>query len=353
LSHDARYNEISNSRAPHGHREPAKADAPPFGVSVLLPVFFKEHSDEQLHLLRRAIHSIAIQRFPSAYEVLLIDDGSWRPVANVIPELPGGLPLRVIRLEVNTGIAGALNRGLAEAKYPFIARLDYDDCWLATKIEKQLDLFARDPDLTIVGTGMILVTLMDELIETHIRPSSWEWCLQFIAAGGSPFPHSSVVARRDIYQALGGYPADRRFIHCEDYALWADWLRFFKPAMLEESLLRYTVSPYSVSVAARQQQIEGSLRVRERLAGVDYSRIPLALHELARVSHRTLIESGLLAFRMWRVGAAIALPSAAAEPLAQILPDREVQIEGPRFGGALLKRMFGRHGAPLMRAVLR
>ena len=141
------------------------------------------------------------------------------------------------------------------------------------RLKKQLDLFARDPDLTIVGTGMILVTLMDELIETHIRPSSWEWCLQFVAAGGSPFPHSSVVARRDIYQALGGYPADRRFIHCEDYALWADWLRFFKPAMLEE-FLRYTVSPYSVSVAARQQQIEGSLRVRERLAGINYTQFP-------------------------------------------------------------------------------
>jgi glycosyltransferase involved in cell wall biosynthesis len=302
-----------------------------WGVTVLLPVFFRHLDAERIRLLRDALRSIHVQRFPSHYEILVIDDGNSSPIAELLPLLKGEtMATRFVRLPHNTGIANALNRGLAEARYPFIARLDQDDRWLETKIEKQLALFVDDPDLTITGTGMALVTPEDEAIETHVRPSSWEWALNFLTAGGSPLPHGSVLARRDIYRLLGGYPIDPICEYCEDYALWADWLRFFKPGMVEEVLYHYTVSPHSVSVAYREQQIRGTQLAQARLRNVIPGRVPEALAELARLVGCTLLEAGTLAFKMWRFGVSVRLLPSAAIPLTMIMPDREVNVSSGR-----------------------
>jgi hypothetical protein len=303
----------------------------PHAVTVVLPVFFPEADGERVRLLRAALESVHVQRFPSAYEVLVVDDGSPRPVVELAPRLGNETKaVRFVRLPHNTSIANALNRGLAEARYPFIARLDADDRWVETKIEKQLALFAADPDLTIAGTGMTLVTPSGEPIETHVRPGAWAWALDFLAAGGSPFPHGSVLARRDVYRLLGGYPLDPAVRRCEDYALWADWVRFFKPGMVEEALYHYTVSPDSISVAHREEQIRGTQLVQARLEGLIPARVPDALAELAGIVGCTLREAGTLAFKMWRFGAIVRLPPSAAGPLAALMPDREVRIQrGP------------------------
>jgi hypothetical protein len=320
----------------------APAEPPdPLAVTVVLPVFFRAIDDERIRLLRAALESVHAQRFPSAYEVLVVDDGNPRPIAELAPRLGSGTKaVRFVRLPHNTGIANALNRGLAEARHPFIARLDQDDRWLEGKIEKQLALFAADPDLTIAGTGMTLVTPSDEPIETHVRPGSWAWALDFLAAGGSPFPHGSVLARRDVYRLLGGYPLDSACRYCEDYALWADWVRFFKPGMVEEALYRYTVSPHSVSVSHREQQIRGTQIVQARLQALVPARIPEALVELARIVGCTLFEAGTLAFKMWRFGTIVRLPPSAMAPLAALMPDREIrvcdEIEGTREAAAVV-----------------
>ncbi|HEX8168857.1 MAG TPA: glycosyltransferase [Beijerinckiaceae bacterium] len=315
----------------------------PPGVTVLLPVFFRDADADRVRLLRDALESVHVQRFPAAYEILVVDDGSPSPIEALAPRLGHeAKAVRFIRLQHNCGIAAALNRGLAEARYPFIARLDHDDRWLETKIEKQLALFAGDPDLTIAGTGMTVVTPLDEPIETHVRPGSWAWALDFLAAGGSPLPHGSVLARRDIYRLLGGYPLDGAYRYCEDYALWADWLRFFKPGMVEEALYRYTVSPGSVSVAHREQQIRASILVRQRFDSLAAARIPEALDELSAAMGCTLLEAGFLAFKMWRFGAVVRLPASAVGPLETIMPDRRIrtgaEAEGPRDVATVLER---------------
>ena len=301
---------------------PAEPPLDPLGVTVVLPVFWPQVDEERVRLLRDALDSVREQRFPGAFEVLVVDDGSPRPVEAQAPRLGGAV--RFVRQAHNGGVARALNRGLAEARHPFIARLDADDRWLPGKIEKQLALFAADPDLTIAGTGMVLTTPEGEATETHVRPGDWAWALEFLAAGGSPFPHGSVVARREVYRLLGGYPQEPALRYCEDYALWADWVRFFKPGMVEEVLYRYTVSPHSVSVAHREEQIRGTQGVQRRLAGLVPARVPEALEELSGIVGCTLFEAGLLAFRMWRFGTVVRLPASAAGPLGAVMPDRRI-----------------------------
>ena len=218
------------------------------GVSVLLPVFLRQAAARDIFWLRRALESVHDQAYPGKVEVLIVDDGSAMPVEGFAAELgAAGSRVRWIRHHRNRGLVHALNSGLRHASHPLIARMDADDEWLPGKIVKQLKLFADDPDLTIAGTGMERVTPSGEAVDQHVRPADWKLLLRFMFDVGCPFPHGSVVARTAIYRLLGGYPHDAALAHCEDFALWGTWLRFFKPAMLEEVFYRYTMGEGSVS----------------------------------------------------------------------------------------------------------
>lgn len=320
---------------------------PELGVTVVLPVFLRDADPANLQLLKRALESVADQNFPGPYEILLVDD-SATPIEQLAPGLGQKNPdaqIRFVRPDRNGGLVHALNRGLAESRHPFIARLDADDRWLPTKIEKQFELFARDPDLTITATGMTLVTPSGVPIEAHVRPGDWNGILRFFLEVGCPFPHGSVVARRDIYRLLGGYP---HFSHCEDYALWGTWLRFFKPAMVEEALYDYTVSTSSASARHAEQLREGSRKVNLAFHAVSpVGRVPEALQILADGLELGLIDAGTVAYRMWRHRLEVALPITAVDAVRTLMPDRIVQIvdfsQRPR---ASLQKILGRPVEP-------
>lgn len=294
-------------------------------ISVLLPVFHREKSLTNIAFLRRALESIHDQKISVPYEILLVDDGSPDPVfeqANLLGA--AAKDVRWIRLDRNMGLVNALNRGICAANYGFIARLDADDSWLPTKIEKQLRLFEADPDLTITATGMRLVRNDDTVIDDLIRPGDWNGILKFFVDGGCPFPHGSVVARTEVYRLLGGYPHSGRFSHCEDYTLWGTWLRFFKPAMVEECLYNYTVSDSSVSAQYGAQQATASQVVNRTFArGNLAGRLPMALQKLSEMLNLSLFNAGRLAYMLWHFGPAVLLPKSTAEVLSVILFDRE------------------------------
>jgi Glycosyl transferase family 2 len=296
-------------------------------VSVILPVYWREATARAKDDLFRAIESVRDQRYPGSLEVLVVDDGSARPVADALADAPWGLDSRIrcVRLPRNAGLVNALNTGLAMARHGLVARIDGDDAWRPGKMEKQLALFDADPELTIVGTGMRLVHVGPGTDLDLVRPGDWLGILRFFGTEGCPFPHGSVVARRDVYRLLGGYPHAAALSHCEDYALWGTWLRFFKPAMLEEVLFDYSVSSTSVSGRhAQQQRAATQVVLRTFLELGDVRRLPDALRLLSEATGSTLLEAGRLAFKLWKHRVQALVPEAAVEPLRVLLPDRRV-----------------------------
>src|SRR6516225_1153575 len=125
------------------------------GVSVVLPVFHSRPSIENIRLLKRSLESIKDQHISVEHEVLLVDDGSPVPISDFCDVLgEAARDVTWIRIPYNCGLVNALNSGILAAKYSLIARLDADDVWRPSKIEKQLSQFSSDPDLTISATGM-------------------------------------------------------------------------------------------------------------------------------------------------------------------------------------------------------
>lgn len=297
------------------------------GITVLLPIFWPNANERAQFLLDRAITSVLEQQCDVPLEILIIDDGSSPPVMQQMASARWTTDrrLRVLRFSTNHGLVNALNSGLARAHHTWIARIDADDAWVSGKLAHQVDRIRADPDLTIVGTGMHLVDDAFAITSTHIRPGKWEGVMQFTSDVGCPFPHGSILARRDVFRILGGYNHDPRFRHCEDFALWCTWLRFFKADMVELPLYLYTVSSGQISaVHADQQRTASGIVHAEFLRLKSPREIPGVLSQLAAENGVPVLQFGKRLALAWRYFDFISATDALVDRLRFLLPDRQV-----------------------------
>lgn len=81
--------------------------------------------------LRRAVASVCAQPV-DGHELVVVDDASpnGSAVSAVVAEADGVLPVRLITLPRNRGLAAARKAGIAAARGQFVAFLDDDDVWL-------------------------------------------------------------------------------------------------------------------------------------------------------------------------------------------------------------------------------
>lgn len=294
-------------------------------ISIILPIFISKPSDRVVTLLAEAIDSTVRQKYPSEYEILLVDDGSSVPVKELLSNsvYQSNKNIRWFRFAMNKGLVYALNYALNKARYDYIARIDADDKWGDGKIEKQMQMFSNDLELSLVATGMKVVYENGAPPMDHIRAGHWEGILDFTVSVGCPFPHGSVVALKSVYRLLTGYNHDPKYSHCEDYALWVDWLRFFKPAMIEEVLYYYLVSKNAVSSIHTKQQQSASSIVVQKFSKLQHRRLfPNALRDLAFELGISVIEAGKISYLLWKYCLPVKIPKNAVRPLSILLEDR-------------------------------
>jgi len=298
-------------------------------ISIVLPVYFGRQADaQQISQLGRAIDSVFAQTFPDEWELLLIDDGNEVPLQTLMAGRSAYADRRVEihRVPINSGLVNALNTGLALARFELIARLDADDYWLDGKLARQLNRFAQDSSLTLSATGMTLNFEDGAAAQEIIRPDGWQNILRFTRDVGCPFPHGSVIGRKDVFRALGGYSHAVDARHAEDFELWTRWIRFFKPAMEEKSFYHYTVAAGSVSISQGDAQRRASSWIHQRyLALGRIDDIPAQIEELAELLGITVLETGFLLHALWKHRpSSFALPVASVPLIRRILSDRRL-----------------------------
>jgi len=302
--------------------------------SVLMPSHIPLDAPRRVEQLRAAILSVVEQKFDGDYEIVIIDDGSPKPIADLLAEAPLGVKadIRCLRQYRRNGLVQALNRGLAEARYDLIARLDDDDVWLPGKIAPQLARFAADPDLSILGTGKTSLFENGDQPVDRIRPDHWSAILRCFCEGGCPFPHGGLLARKDVFNLLGGYPQAAEALHCADEALWANWIRFFKPGLIERADDHSPARTHAAPVLKTSRNLELSGKIADDFIKLDINAIvPTAIAALAEALSVSRLQSGVVAFRLWYFGSVVRLPRPAVAPLQDLMPDRIV-LTGPCGG---------------------
>jgi glycosyltransferase involved in cell wall biosynthesis len=97
-------------------------------ITIIVPVY------NGSTYLRETLNSLLSQTFTN-FELLAIDDGSTDASSEIVRSLKDDR-IRLIQKK-NGGLCHALNRGIAEAKAPYIARNDQDDISFPERLERQ------------------------------------------------------------------------------------------------------------------------------------------------------------------------------------------------------------------------
>ena len=180
--------------------------------TVLMAVY---SGDDPLHL-EEAFESLCEQTI-LAPEILLIIDGPISSSLNsVVSEYSSILPLQIISIPENRGLASALNTGLKFASYDIIFRFDSDDICVANRFEKQLNFFLSN-NVDVLGGQIIEFEFnLNNKKKSRLVPCD----LSEIYKRGkwrNPLNHMTVVYKKSIVLQVGGYPS---IPYMEDYALW-------------------------------------------------------------------------------------------------------------------------------------
>ena len=304
-------------------------------ISVVLPVFMRCADSASIQYLLYALESVFDQEYPNRFEIIIVDDGSPLPVKNIIQtHIPGNMTpemnvIRWFRSERNEGLVSALNTGLREARYDLIARIDADDRWVHGKIAKQVCLFRTDPDLSLVATNTVFIDAEGKAYDRLARSDGWGNSLHWALEKGCPFPHASVVARRSVYRLLGGYSHDPVYAYLEDYHLWSKWIRFFKPATIEQFLFEYRTREDSICHIHHESQVFAIQQIMKYLVSttIDWRNHPGNMQNLADLLGVNLIQCGAICYRIWRYNPSVAMPREAVNVLQEIMPDRRCSID--------------------------
>lgn len=185
-------------------------------VTVLMPVWRGERPER----FRLALRSATVEQTRTPDELIVAVDGDLGPeLQDIADRVARGAygPATVIRSPRHQGVAKTLQMGLLAAKGEFVARADSDDHYRPDRIAKQLEAMVQD-DLDLVGCTMQEIS--DESNVGHgvlrRRPLSHQDILNYLRQH-TPFHHPTVMFRREVALAVGGYQELDRM---EDYWLW-------------------------------------------------------------------------------------------------------------------------------------
>jgi len=203
-------------------------------VSVIIPVYNGER------YIGRTIASVAAQTVPD-WEIIAVNDGSPDGSLAVLEEEARRDPGRIHVISVaNGGVSRARNTGVANARGTLIAFIDQDDLWAPEKLEKQLAQFSATPSLGLSFTNESVIDARDALVRNKVLKFDPTTCRGMVFSHlvfDNFIPVSSVMIRKDLFSAIGGF--DPQFAFAEDYDFLLRAAREAPFDFLDDPLLLY------------------------------------------------------------------------------------------------------------------
>lgn len=201
-------------------------------VSVVVPTFNRRA------ILPQTIDSILAQTY-SNIDLIIVDNLSTDDTEAYLQSLRDPR-VRYYRNANDGVIARNRNLGIQSARGKYVALCDDDDLWQPEKLAEQVAVMESNDRIGLCYTN---ATVFGEnrvgdawLIKTKVFHNHFIRLLlrNFI-------PNSSVLIRRNILDAVGGFDESGHLAPFEDYELWLRIAHAHELAYIDKSLLKYRV----------------------------------------------------------------------------------------------------------------
>lgn len=184
-------------------------------VSIIVPMYNAEK------FVAQTIQSVIGQTY-SSWELLLIDDGSTDKTHDVIQQYLSDDRIRYVH-KTNGGQGSARNRGIALAKGEYLAFIDADDIWDASKLESQVTIL-REKKAALVFCKLRWIDARGVSLPKNVGSGSGFYegfsSLFLLVAGNISIPNSSVVVKKEWVMQVGQFSESEQAQNIEDYHLW-------------------------------------------------------------------------------------------------------------------------------------
>jgi len=223
-------------------------------VSIIMPTY------NVTRYIGTALDSLVAQTFQD-FEIVVVNDScpDTPALERVLERYP---KIHYIKQE-NTGVAGARNTAVREAKAPLVLNLDPDD-WLEPEcVESQVRFLQDHPELDVNYINPVYRGgALDGKSWMDIYPSVGEVSFLSVMTGATPPANPGSIIRKETLLRAGLYDTDLR--SWEDFGMW---LRILKAGgritYSDAKLANYRIRPGSLTGELRY--MEDAVRVLDNI----------------------------------------------------------------------------------------
>lgn len=206
-------------------------------LSIITPSY------NQGEFIEKTILSVLAQGIETL-EYIICDGGSSDQTLDIIKRYSHSLTWVS---EIDSGQAGAVNKGFAKAKGDIIGWINSDDLYYPNAFKNVLAFFESHPEIDLIYGKANYVSEKGDFLEPY-PTQVWNYralCQKCFIC------QPSVFFKRKLFNELG--PLDEQLRYCLDYELW---LRYGKAANFfyyEEVLSAFRLHQYTKTVSQRVQ----------------------------------------------------------------------------------------------------
>jgi glycosyltransferase involved in cell wall biosynthesis len=207
-------------------------------ISVIIPCFNAEK------FLNETVKSVIAQTYFN-WEMIIVDDFSTDrtfKLAKSIAEKEERI--KCFRIE-HSGLASVVrNFGSAKAKGEYLAFLDSDDIWVPEKLKEQINFIIRHKSCSLVysmslsfGDVNFFSPRFELLPLLHKASRTYDDLIE----KGNSITCSSVLVKKDLFNAVNGFDENPDLKAVEDYELWIRLSRQTQIGFLPKILVKYRI----------------------------------------------------------------------------------------------------------------
>lgn len=200
-------------------------------ISIIIPAY------NAITYLPKTMATVLSQTFAD-FEAIVINDGSSDETEQWVSQIVD--PRVKLISQKNQGLAVARNTGIKNSTGEYIAFLDADDLWKPTKLEKQVEILERNPQVGLVYTWVTYIDEKGQSTGRVVRPHAEGYVSEKLVERNLVECGSVAMIRSSCLATVGLFDENLSSFNIgEDWDMWLRIAAEYPFKVIKEPLVYY------------------------------------------------------------------------------------------------------------------